>query len=122
MSRAVVKVDKLTWTPVERFGCVSDAAAEGGLTWRRVYQMARYRQMPRGRWAYRFADEFDPGERLAGRANEPVLVADTRTGRRYRAASVAVAADKLGVTYNMALGARSGGGLLLGRFRLERME
>lgn len=121
MSRAVVKVDKFTWRPVERFDCVSDAAAEAGLTWRYVYTAATCRSLPRGRWAYRFADDFDPNERLGNRANEPVLVTDERTGRRYKAASIGIAADKLGVTYDMACGARRDGGLLLWRFRVERM-
>lgn len=122
MRRAVLKVDKLTWRPVRRFGSVADAAAEAGLSWRYVYEMAYRRYLPRGRWVYRFEDGFDPRERLGNRANEPVDVTDVRTGRRYRVASLGVLADKLGVTYDMAAGSRREGVLLLGRFRAERIE
>lgn len=119
---AVLKVDKLTWRPVERFGTVAEAADAAGVGWRYVYQMAREQRLPRGRYAYRFEDCFDPAERIRHRHNEPVDVADERTGRRWRVASKAALAESLDVPYSTVCTAFKTGGLLMGRFRLGRAE
>lgn len=122
MSRAVLRVDKLTWQPVERFESAGAAAAAVGMTRRRVQQMAAGNRLPRERYAYRFEDAFDPDERLARRVNEPVDVTDERAGRRYRVASVSALAEMLGVPHSTAGDALRRGGLLMGRFRVGRTE
>lgn len=118
--RPVLKVDKLTWRPVARFETVGEAAAESGLSWYFVYQTASRRSLPRGRYAYRFEDGFDPGERLDHRKNEPVDVTDVMTGRRYRVPSASSLADQLGIPYNTAKSAMCTGRLLSRRYRVER--
>lgn len=117
---AVVKIDKLTWEAVGRYGSAAEAARANGVHGFEVRNMARWRSMPSGRWVYRREEDYDPAQGVPSGRNAPVDVLDERTGRAYRVPSVSWLASELGVSYGAANRALRRGWLLDGRFRVSR--
>ena len=120
--RPVVLVDKVTGKAVRSYPSSAAAAHAEGYEPPTVTTAARLRIVPRGRFAWRYADEHDPRERFEGKCARPVAVYEGGE-LLFVADSVCDAARRLGASREGADAAiRRGKPLLFGRYSLRLLE
>lgn len=78
----VVKVDKLTREVVARYESLRAAAKAERTKVDHMLHRCNDRMLPRGRYYFRYADDFDPDEVFKGSYYCPVLVTNKKTGEK----------------------------------------
>lgn len=124
--RQVLKANKITRQVEEAYPSIVSAAMSAGMRSKRMDDLCRKRNLPKGMSYYRYAEDFDPNESFEGKRNRPVVLLDTVSGERLWFGDRADCGERMGwsenrVSSSISSGSRSLlGGQYLARYAAVR--
>ena len=95
--RSILKIDKLTRSVVKRYESSYAAGLAEGMGDRLIYSCAWKKSLSRGRYYYRFEEDYDPDEDFSRCCNKPVVVTDVVSGKSLACPDLHYVSEKLSV-------------------------
>lgn len=120
MTRKVYKIDKYTWDIVDEYKSIHAAEKANNLSRWTISNGCHHRAVSKGRYVWRFVEDYEPNEDISGSNFEPCTVCDVKTGKTYIVPSSAEFARRLSLQPQIVSRAILSGALVLKRFRVRR--
>lgn len=94
-SKRVYRCDKITMEVVEIYRNTTDA--QTGTEETHISGDCKARIVSKGRYVWRYEDDYDPNESFEGKRNRPVICGDYKKGRIFFFSSINVTSKALGL-------------------------
>lgn len=121
--KAVYKCDKFDMSIVAKYPSATEACIQNGLRRARVSEIARDRLVDKGRYIYRYKNDYDPNESFEGKKNRPVLIGDFKTGKKFAACCIQEAADFMPISISSMQHAVIDSDMLIcGRYKIKYLR